>query len=54
MWSANTAHGIDSFAAALGREPSRDNLEPATYEMWRYGAALSGERCWPRSTTPTS
>ena len=42
MWSANTAHGIDSFAAALGREPSRDNLEPATYEMWRYGAALSG------------
>ena len=44
MWSANTAHGIDVFAAALGREPSRDNLEPATYAMWRYGSALTGSQ----------
>lgn len=44
MWSANTAHGIDVFAAALGREPSRDNLEPATYAMWKYGGALSASR----------
>jgi amidase len=42
MWSANTAHGIDLFGAALGREPSRENLEPVTYAMWRYGAGLSG------------
>jgi amidase len=41
MWSANTAHGIDAFAAMLGRTPSEENLEPVSHTMWRYGRALS-------------
>ena len=40
IWSSTTAHTVDGFAQAVGREPSPDNLELPTFRMVEFGRAV--------------
>jgi amidase len=44
IWSATTAHLIDGFADALGREPGPDTLEGSTVAMVDHGRAVPVSR----------
>lgn len=41
LWTANNTWSIDAVAKAVGREPSPDNLERVTYELYRHGKEVS-------------
>jgi len=41
VWAATTAHGVRSLAAASGREPGEDTLEPITLALYERGLRLS-------------
>lgn len=41
LWAAHTAHAIDTIAAATGRIPSEQTLEPVTLALYARGRALS-------------
>jgi amidase len=52
LWAAATAHDVDSLAAASGRAPGPENLEPATMALVRQGRRVTAsdvlaatERC---------
>lgn len=43
LWSADTAHTIDSVAASMGRAPGLDTLEGPTLAMLEHGRRVTGQ-----------
>jgi amidase len=41
VWAADSAHTIDGFSAAIGREPTADTLEGPTLAALNYGRAVT-------------
>ncbi len=44
IWSADTAHTITGFGAAVARTPGPDNLELPTFRMLEYGRAVTSQQ----------
>jgi amidase len=41
VWAATGAHGVQALAAAAGREPSGDTLEPITLALYEHGLRVT-------------
>lgn len=44
IWTANIHHMINGVAAALGRQPSKQNIEAAIWECYKYGEAMPASK----------